>query len=50
MEEEIDDPILIPNSLILGRDVNFPDAAPHEKQSETKKKQHKYIKRCKEAL
>ena len=50
MEEEIDDPILIPNNLILGRDVNFPDAAPHEKQSETKKKRHKYIKRCKEAL
>ena len=36
--------------MILGRDVNFPDAAPHESESETMKKLHKYIKRCKEAL
>ena len=50
IEEEIDYPILTPNSLILGRDVNFPDAAPHESESETIKKRHKYIKRCKEAL
>ena len=41
---------MTPNSLILGRDVNFPDAAPHESESETIKKRHKYIKRCKEAL
>ena len=45
IEEEIDYPILTPNSLILGRDVNFPDAAPHESESETIKKRHKYIKR-----
>ena len=49
IEEEIDYPILTPNSLILGRDVNFP-AAPHESESETIKKRHKYIKRCKEAI
>ena len=48
--EEIDYLILTPNSLILGRHVNFPDAAPHESESETIKKRHKYIKRCKEAL
>ena len=41
---------MTPNSLILGRDVNFPDAAPHESESETIKKRHKYIKRYKEAL
>ena len=46
----MDYPILTPNSLILGRDVNFPDAAPPESESETIKKRHKYIKRCKEAL
>ena len=39
---------MTPNSLILGRDVNFSDVAPHE--SETMKKRHKSIKRCKEAL
>ena len=50
IEEEIDYPILTPNSLILGRDVSFPDAAPHESESETIKKRHKYIRRCKEAL
>ena len=49
IEEEIDYPILTPNSLILGRDVSFPDAAPHESESETIMKRHKYIKRCKEA-
>ena len=50
IEEEMDYPILTPNSLILGRDVNFPDAAPSESESEIIKKRHKYIKRCKEAL
>ena len=50
IEEEIDYPILTPNSLILGRDVNFPDPAPHESESETIKKRHKYVKRYKEAL
>ena len=50
IDEEIDYPIFTLNSLILGRDVNFPDAAPHESESETIKKRHKYIKRCKEAL
>ena len=49
IEEEIDYPILTLNSLILGCDVNFPDAAPHESESETIKKRPKYIKRCKEA-
>ena len=48
IEEEIDCPILTPNSLILGRDD--PDAATHESESETLKKRHNYIKRCKEAL
>ena len=42
--------ILTPNSLILGRNVNFPDGSPHENESETIKKRHKYIKRCKETL
>ena len=50
IEEEIYYPILTPNSLFLGRDVNFPDAAPDESESEAIKKRHKYIKRCKEAL
>ena len=50
VEQEIYYPSLTPNSLILGRDVNFPDAAPHESESETIKKQQKYIKRSKEAL
>ena len=50
IEEVIDYSILTPNSLILGRDVNFPDAARHKSESETMKKRHKYIKRCKEAL
>ena len=49
-EEKIDYSILTPNSLLLGRDINFPDAAPHESESEIIKKRHKYIKRCKEAL
>ena len=38
IEEEIDYLTLTPNSLILGRDVDFPDAAPHESESETTKK------------
>ena len=50
IEKEIDYPILTPNSLILGRDVNFLDAGPHESESETIKNRHKYIKRCKVAL
>ena len=50
IEEENYYPILIPNTLIFERDVNFPDAEPHESESETMKKCHKYIKRCKEAL
>ena len=41
---------MTPNSLILGRDINFSDAAPHESEIETIRKRHKYIKRCKEAL
>ena len=38
--------------MILGRDVKFPDAVPHENEDEAVKKRHKhkYIKRCKEAL
>ena len=44
VEEEIDYPILALNSLILGRDVNFPDAAPHENESKTMRKRHNYIK------
>ena len=36
--------------MILERDVNSPDAGPNESENETIKKQHKYIKRCKEAL
>ena len=40
---------LEPNTLILERDLNFPDAEPHESESETIKC-HKYIKRCKKAL
>ena len=50
IEEEIDYPILALNSLISGRDINFPDAAPHESESETITKRYKYVKRCKEAL
>ena len=50
IEEESNYPILITISLILGRDVNFPEAAPHECKSEAMKKRYKYIKRCKEAL
>ena len=41
---------MTPNSLILGRDVNFLNAEPHENESQTIMKWHKYIKRCKEAL
>ena len=48
--EEIDYPTLTSNSLIFGRDINFPDAAPHESESETITKRYKYVKRCKEAL
>ena len=43
----MDCPILSPNSLIFGNDVNFDDAAPQESKSETMKKRHKYEKRCK---
>ena len=50
IEEEIDYPILTPNSLVLGCDVNFPYAGPHESESETIKKRHKYMKQSKEAL
>ena len=50
VKEEIDYHILTPNSLMLGRDVNFPDTAPHESESETMKRRHKYIKQCKETL
>ena len=37
IEEEIDYPILIPNSLILGRDGNFLDTTHHESENETMK-------------
>ena len=47
IEEEINYSILTLNTLIL---LNFPDAAPHESESETMKKWHKYIKRCREYL
>ena len=50
MEEEIDYPLLTSSSLILGRDVIFPDAAPYESACGAMKKWHKYIKWCKEAL
>ena len=50
IEEEIDYPVLTPNSLIFGCDVNFPNAEPLENERETLKTRHKYIKRCKEAL
>ena len=35
IEEEIDYLILTPNSLILGRDINSLNAAPHENEIET---------------
>ena len=38
IEEEIGYPIFTPNTLILGHDVHFSDAAPHESKSETMKK------------
>ena len=41
---------MTPNSLVLGCDVNFPYAAPHESESETIKKRHKYMKQSKGAL
>ena len=44
IEEVIDKPILTPNSSILGFDVNFPDDARRENESETMKKRHKNIK------
>lgn len=47
IEEKIDYLILNPNSLIVGRDVNLPDPAPHESERETMKKRCKNIKRCK---
>ena len=46
VEEETDYPILTPNSLIHGRDRNF----PHESESETFKKRYNYIKQYKEVL
>ena len=49
MEQETDYPILTPNSLILGLDVDFPDEAPHESEKEIMKKRPNYINRCKEA-
>ena len=47
IEEEINYSILTLNTLIL---LNFPDAAPHESESKTMKKWHKYIKRYREYL
>ena len=45
IEEEIDYPVLTPNSLILGHDVNFPDAAPHESKSESDISISNHVKR-----
>ena len=45
IEEEIDYPILTPNSLFIGRDITFPNTVPHESEGKTMKKRHKYIKR-----
>ena len=50
VKEDMGYPILTPNSLILGCDVHFLYAAPLESKSETMKKRHMYIKRCKEGL
>ena len=50
VKEDMGYSILTPNSLILGRDVHFLYAAPLESKSETMKKRHMYIKRCKEGL
>ena len=48
IEKEIDYPMFTLSSLILGLDVNFSDAALHD--SESMKKQQKYIEQCKKAL
>ena len=50
IKEVINYTILISNSLIFGRDVNFLYAGPHESESENMKKQRKYVKRYKEVL
>ena len=50
IKEVINYPILISNSLIFGRDVNFLYAGHHESESENMKKQRKYVKRYKEVL
>ena len=48
IEKEIDYPMFTLSSLILGLDVNFSDAALRD--SESMKKQQKYIEQCKKAL
>ena len=48
IEKEIDYPMFTLSSLILGLDVNFSDATLRD--SESMKKQQKYIEQCKKAL
>ena len=44
IEEEIDYPILTPNSLIVGYDVIFPDAALYESKSTSNDVKRLYLK------
>ena len=50
IEEDLEYSVLTPKSIILGRDIKFPDDSPEEEEvSDSWKKQHRYVYKCKEA-
>ena len=49
MEEDIDFPVLIPNSLVLGRQLIIPNEDPENIEDKDLRKRQKYIQICKKA-
>jgi hypothetical protein len=50
VEDDIQFPILTPNSLLYGRSNVLPELEPHREESKDLRKRAKHLRRCKEAV
>ena len=50
VEEDIQYPILTPNSLLYGRTNLLPELEPHHVERQDLRKRAKHLRRCKDAL
>jgi len=50
MEDNVQLPILTPNSLLFGERNALPELEPHHMEDRELRKQAKYLRQCKEAI